>query len=73
MDAVDICTHQTDVLNDATIGEVSAKAHKLFDTAIPTEVRYCARCGEEIPMERLRIVPGTQYCVFCKERLEKER
>lgn len=73
MDEVDICTKQTDILNGATIGAVCAKAHKLFDSEIPTEVRYCARCGEEIPMERLRVVPGTQYCIFCKERLEKEK
>jgi len=30
----------------------------------------CVECGEKIPMERLRAIPYTPYCVNCKEELE---
>ena len=30
----------------------------------------CIRCGAEIPIKRLEIVPVSPYCVACQERLE---
>lgn len=73
MDVVDISNEQTETLNNATLSDVQNNARRLFDSEVPTEVRYCAGCGEEIPMERLRAIPGTKYCIFCKERLERGR
>jgi hypothetical protein len=32
----------------------------------------CARCGAEIPVERLRIVPKTRVCVKCSEEIGGE-
>ena len=32
---------------------------------------YC-ECGEEIPPQRRRAVPGCQQCVACQSRLEKQ-
>ena len=71
MDTVDISNDQTETINNAAIDAVHERAHRLFDSEIPTEARYCVRCGEEIPVERLRAIPGTKYCIFCKEKLEK--
>jgi DnaK suppressor protein len=32
----------------------------------------CLRCGDEIDIERLQLLPHTRYCVSCKGILEKE-
>ncbi len=31
----------------------------------------CLRCGEPIPLDRLRAMPATRYCVTCQTREEK--
>jgi DnaK suppressor protein len=31
----------------------------------------CLRCGEAIPLDRLRAMPATRYCVTCQIREEK--
>ena len=31
----------------------------------------CEDCGEDIPAERLKIVPGAVRCVLCQEKAEK--
>lgn len=31
---------------------------------------YCCECGEEIPAERRKALPGVRQCVFCAEYLE---
>lgn len=33
---------------------------------------FCEECGEEIPEERRKAIPGVQLCVFCKERSERK-
>jgi len=30
----------------------------------------CERCGEEIPVERLKVEPFTRYCVSCCNQIE---
>ena len=30
----------------------------------------CARCGDDIPLNRLEAVPWSPYCVSCQERAE---
>ncbi len=32
------------------------------------EYGICADCGEEIPKQRLEIVPTSEYCVTCAEK-----
>lgn len=32
---------------------------------------FCEECGDEIPEERRKAIPGVQLCVFCKERMER--
>jgi DnaK suppressor protein len=34
---------------------------------------YCVRCGDEIPLERLRAQPLALRCVSCQQRSERER
>lgn len=31
----------------------------------------CERCGEPIPLARLKILPEARYCVTCEEQLRK--
>lgn len=31
---------------------------------------YCDECGEEIPAERLKLLPHTAHCVACAEKIE---
>lgn len=33
---------------------------------------YCLDCGEEIPLARLRVVPGIGRCVRCQAEREAE-
>jgi len=32
--------------------------------------QICEACGQEIPLQRLRLVPHTVYCTHCAEELE---
>lgn len=32
----------------------------------------CARCGDEIPLERLKVIPFAQYCVDCQNEANVE-
>ena len=45
----------------------SAPSIALSSTA-PTREGHCAACGSTIPLERLRTIPGTRYCVSCASR-----
>lgn len=36
------------------------------------EKRFCARCGNEIPAERLEALPDTRVCVPCSEAMGGE-
>lgn len=33
---------------------------------------FCEECGEEIPEERRKAIPGVQLCIFCKELSERK-
>lgn len=33
----------------------------------------CAQCGEEIPVERLKVVPFAAYCVDCQQEQDRVR
>lgn len=33
----------------------------------------CARCGNEIPAERLEALPYAAYCITCQAEVERER
>lgn len=33
---------------------------------------FCEECGDDIPEERRKAIPGVQLCIFCKERSERK-
>jgi DnaK suppressor protein len=33
----------------------------------------CESCGDEIPIERLKVLPFARYCLECQEEIEKEQ
>lgn len=33
--------------------------------------RFCGVCGEKIPINRRRAVPGVQTCIDCQQELER--
>jgi len=37
-----------------------------------TEPRACARCGNEIPAERIEAIPETMVCVACSQKMGGE-
>jgi hypothetical protein len=37
-----------------------------------TSPRPCARCGQEIPAERIEAVPETEVCVTCSKEMGGE-
>jgi RNA polymerase-binding protein DksA len=36
------------------------------------EYGICAECGIEIPEARLKVLPNSEYCVACAEKLDKQ-
>lgn len=38
---------------------------------IPTEVEYCVDCGEPIPEDRRKAVPGCTRCIVCQRAFEE--
>lgn len=51
--------------------KLAAIEHALHSTAIG-EYGICERCGEQIPQERLEIMPHTSLCVRCQSDLERQ-
>ena len=43
----------------------------VLDDFSDVEAQRCRGCEMVIPRERLEGVPGTKYCVFCQEKLDK--
>lgn len=35
------------------------------------ELGLCVRCGDRIPLERLRAVPSTSWCVGCRRSVQR--
>ncbi len=33
----------------------------------------CESCGDEIPIERLKVLPFARYCLECQEEMEREQ
>ncbi len=48
--------------------EVDAALDRLYRT--PEEFGTCERCGGEIGMERLEVMPSARHCMRCQEELE---
>ena len=70
MDEVDAQQILTEQMLSSKIRQIHDKTVKVFEGPASDEPRYCKRCGEPISPARLKIVPGTMYCVACKAILE---
>ncbi|EKJ5691856.1 TraR/DksA C4-type zinc finger protein [Salmonella enterica] len=44
---------------------------KRYRAASSESLHYCRLCGERIPEERRKILPGVEICIYCQS--EKER
>lgn len=59
---------QSIVTNQSAVDRVREAMAKQAER--PSETN-CIECGEDIPPERQRLVPGVQLCVYCKDRSER--
>ena len=39
---------------------------------VEAEIKFCRKCGSEIPQARLRALPDTLVCVSCSEKIGGE-
>lgn len=57
-----------------SLGNASAleliRIKKALDRIQSGDYFFCSECGDEIPAERLELLPFTTHCVNCAEKLE---
>ncbi|WP_233559805.1 TraR/DksA C4-type zinc finger protein [Oleomonas cavernae] len=63
---MDLAQRRAEILSDEALD-----AHRR--RVIGPEHRWCVDCGEEIPEDRRRAVPGTMRCIECQTRAERRR
>jgi phage/conjugal plasmid C-4 type zinc finger TraR family protein len=44
---------------------------KMQEQAAQPSLENCEECGDDIPEERRRLIPGVRLCVYCKEHEER--
>src|SRR5579871_4731928 len=75
-DEMDVARSLADVETHATLIERVEERLKAIDSAFDRleHDRYgiCARCGEEIPVERLKALPFAIYCVDCQQKINND-
>jgi len=52
---------------------VAEVQRKLASQRSQPSLEQCVECGEDIPQERQRLVPGVTMCVSCQSILERTR
>lgn len=52
------------------ISDVQRKLAKQREKA---SLSHCEECGDEIPLQRQKAIPGVELCVFCQEHQELTR
>lgn len=76
-DELDTARAMADVETHASLIERAEDRLRAIDFAfnLLEQHRYgtCAQCGEEIPMERLKVVPFAAYCVDCQQKRNHDR
>jgi RNA polymerase-binding protein DksA len=76
-DELDAAWALSDVETRASLMEQAEKRLRNIDFAfnLLERGRYgiCAKCGDEIPLERLKAVPFATYCVDCQRERNHER
>ena len=75
MDQVDIAYREEEQFRNIRILETQNHIRKELtrDTVNENTVRYCIDCGEPIPLERLKAMPGATRCVSCQTAFEKSK
>jgi len=72
---------QGDLADSARAFEELYRAHALFAVLCASprhrrrrnrKKRYCELCRQEIPMERLNVLPGATRCVACQRGMEEK-
>ncbi len=77
-------THIADLSSDTYLREIASQLTTQernilleIDEALRRikEGRYgiCEKCGEEIDLERLEVIPYCRYCIDCQKRAEAKR
>ncbi len=73
-DEMDAANWHNEAATNDRVGEIRWPSQGVLDHAVR---RFslglygtCDACGEEIPVERLRIVPFAAYCVDCQQERE---
>ncbi len=76
-DELDVARADLDVDLHVSLVGLSEQRLKAIDDAINRLERdlygFCARCGNEIPVERLKVLPFTIYCIDCQAEREVTR
>jgi RNA polymerase-binding transcription factor DksA len=76
-DELDTARALSDVETHASLIERAEDRLRAIDFAfnLLEQGRYgiCAKCGEDIPLERLKAVPFATYCVDCQQKRNRER
>lgn len=71
-DELDEARALADIETEASLIERAEGRLRSIDRALDflDHGRYgvCAKCGEEIPLERLKILPFTAYCIDCERK-----
>jgi RNA polymerase-binding transcription factor DksA len=56
-------------INMNAVARVQAELAK---QALEPSLSECEECGEDIPEERQRLIPGVKLCVYCKHKQERK-
>lgn len=66
-DIADNANKEIDAFNESTFRAYRKNANSPLITN-----SKCEACGEPIPTERQKAIPGVRFCVTCQERFENE-
>ena len=50
---------------------VNAIQEKVRKERSQPSLEFCEECGDDIPEERRKAVPGVRLCIYCKEKSER--
>ena len=73
MDLQDRASEQEELDRERALKEQAARANFSGDWEAES-AKWCqdTGCGQRIPDERRRAIPGVKFCVECQERHERE-
>lgn len=76
-DEMDVAWSSVDMERSASLIERSEERIRLIDEALARvddgSYGICEECGDEIPLERLRILPFAAMCVDCQSKRKESR